>query len=287
MHQPVLIKEVLEYLNPQPGENFIDCTFGFGGHSQAILKRISPQGKILGIELNKKTLEHFKPQPGITLTQGSFADLKTIVEKEKFGPVKGILFDLGISSWQIQESGRGFSFQKDEPLDMRTGQGELAAKEIINQWSEEDLIKIFQDYGEERYSRSIAGAICQKRKIEPIKTTSQLVEIIARSVPGKYRRARIHWATRVFQALRIAVNNELANLEKVLPEAVKILTKNGRLAVISFHSLEDRIVKHYFRQAAQQEFLKILTKKPIRPTQEEVEINPRSRSAKLRAVSII
>lgn len=282
-HIPVLKKEVLEYLNPKPGENFIDCTFGFGGHSQAILKKIIPGGKILGIELDKEVLKQFKPQDGIILTQGNFADLKEITEKQKFYPVNGILLDLGISSWQIKESGRGFSFQKSEPLDMRTGQESLTAQEIINQWNEQDLIEIFQTYGEERYSRQIAKMICQQRKIKSIETTDQLVEIIGRAVPGKYRRGRIHWATRVFQSLRIVVNSELDNLKKALADAVDILKGEGRLVVISFHSLEDRIVKHFFRQQAKQEFLKILTKKPIRPSQEEIEINYKSRSAKLRA----
>ena len=209
--------------------------------------------------------------------------MKEIVEKENFHHVHGILLDLGMSSWQIEESKRGFSFRKNEPLDMRTGEGSLTAEEIINQWDEQNLIEIFQTYGEERYSRRIARVICQKRKINAIKTTDQLVEIIGRAVPGKYTRGRIHWATRVFQALRIVVNSELDNLKKVLSDAVEILERDGRLVVISFHSLEDRIVKHFFRQQSQQEFLKILTKKPIRPNQEEVEINYRSRSAKLRA----
>ncbi|MBL7155349.1 MAG: 16S rRNA (cytosine(1402)-N(4))-methyltransferase RsmH, partial [Candidatus Portnoybacteria bacterium] len=199
-------------------------------------------------------------------------------------PINGILFDLGMSSWQIEEKGRGFSFRKNEPLDMRFGNrtSNLTAEEIINQWPEEELIKIFQEYGEERYARRIAYRVCQTRQIQPIKTTNQLVEIIQQAVPNRYQHRRIHFATRIFQALRIAVNDELNNLKKALPQALEILEKNGKLVIISFHSLEDRIVKIFFREAAKEGNLKILTKKPIRPGQVEIDLNPRSRSAKLR-----
>jgi len=290
-HQPVLLKEVLKYLAPQPNENFIDATFGFGGHSLAILKLTQPEGQVLGIEADNQVLVEFKKQikdkdlkKRLILVQGNFAQLKEIVQNYHFQPIKGILFDLGFSSWQIEKSGRGFSFRRDEPLDMSYVQGSsLRAEEIINQWKKEEIERILREYGEERYARRIAQAVCQARKTKPIKTTLQLVEVIARAVPVGYRKSRIHFATRTFQALRIAVNDELNNLQKALPQAIEILEEGGRLVVISFHSLEDRIVKKFFQNQAQQERLKILTKKPVRPTQTEVLQNPRSRSARLRA----
>jgi len=308
IHIPVLKKEVLEFLDPKPNENFIDCTIGSGGHAAAILKKNGPQGKLLGIELDseiyrvvkdkmaefpislnsaritgsKATGSYFQFSNRTTLINDSYTNLKEIVESCKFGPVHGILFDLGMSSWHIDESGKGFSFMRDEPLDMRYNQeGELTAEEIINKWPEREIEKILREYGEERFSRRIAQKIAEERK--PIKTTLQLVDIIRKAVPKKFQHQQIHYATRTFQALRIAVNDELNNLKKGLPQAVDILTRGGRLVVISFHSLEDRIVKNFFREKAKGETLKILTKKSIKPTEQEIKINPRSRSAKLRA----
>ncbi|OPL12000.1 MAG: hypothetical protein AVO34_01940 [Firmicutes bacterium ML8_F2] len=297
-HQPVLLKEVLKYLDPQSGENFIDCTFGFGGHALAILKKVKPTGKVLGIDSDKKALAQTKTKnKNLILTQGNFADLKRIVEEQKFQPVNGILFDLGISSWQIDKSQKGFSFQKDEPLDMRFDQGknDLTAEQIVNYWEESELEKIFREYGEERFSKKIARNICLVRQNRNIKTTSHLVEVIKQAIPGKFQHGRTphsrtsslrgrHFATRIFQALRIAVNDELNNLELALNQSLGILEANGRLAVISFHSLEDRIVKNSFREQAKENNLKILTKKPVQPTEQEIEYNKRSRSAKLRVV---
>ncbi len=283
MHQPVLKKEVLDYLNPQPNENFIDCTFGFGGHTELVLKRNRPNGKVLGIERDKEVIEILrrkKLNERLVLVQGNFVDLNKITEENDFSSVNGILFDLGFSSWQIEKSGRGFSFLRDEPLDMRFEKDGVTAEEIINHWPEHKIEKILREYGEERYAKRIAKAICQQREI---KRTFELVEIIKRVVPGKYHRGRRHFATRTFQALRIAVNNELNNLENALPQALEILEKKGRLVALSFHSLEDRIVKNFFREKKQEQQLEILTKKPIRPNQEEIRQNPRSRSAKLRA----
>lgn len=294
MHQAVLLKEVLEYLDPQPGQNFIDCTIGLAGHARPIAQRILPQGKILGIELDKQVLKKIRPiiaqQKNIILKQGNFAHLKKIVKQVNFRPVNGILFDLGMSSWQIKESGRGFSFQREEPLLMSYQGKGLTAEEIVNRWPEGDLCRILREYGQERYARRIARQIEQTRRTQPIRTTRQLVEIIARATPASYHHRKIHWATRTFQALRIAVNDELNNLKKALPQALEILERKGRLGVISFHSLEDKIVKVFFRQAAQENYLhsgrsqriKILTKKPISPSQEEIALNPSSRSAKLR-----
>lgn len=288
IHQPVLLKEVIKYLDPSSGENFIDCTLGFGGHSLSLLKQNKPEGKVLGIERDKKSLEVLKDKVSdkrLILVQDNFVNLKKIVNENNFYPVSGILFDLGMSSWQIEQSGRGFSFMREEPLDMRFGSTGPTAEEIINQWPEQELVKILKEYGQERYARSIVRSIINSRKVKSIKTTGQLVEIIKQAVPKNYQYGRIHFATRSFQALRIAVNDELNNLKKVLPDALEVLENEGRLVVISFHSLEDRIVKNFFRQESKENHLIILTKKPIRAGEQELGLNPRSRSAKLRAAS--
>jgi len=284
IHQPVLLKQTLGYLDPNPGENFIDCTFGFGGHSLALLEKNGPDGKILGIEQDKEVLEKAVSNERLILVNDNFKNLGEIVKESEFGKVDGILFDLGVSSWHFDQSGRGFSFKRDEPLLMTCSQDGFSAQEIINQWSKEELVSIFKEYGQERYAGPIAEAIYKQRKIEPIKTTGRLVEIISQVVPMKYQQGRIHFATRIFQALRIAVNDELDNLKQALPQALEILERNGRLVVISFHSLEDRIVKNFFRESAKKGEAEILTKKPIVPDEEETKLNPRSRSAKLRAI---
>ena len=283
MHVPVLQKEILQYLDPKPNENFIDATVGEGGHALAILEKISPKGKILGIDWSSEMIKNLKPRNNFLLVCDNFANLKEIVKKKKLGKISGILFDLGMSSWCLEESGRGFSFQKREPLDMRYYlQNQLTAEKIINYWSKFELEKILREYGEERFAQNIAEKIVASRKIKSIKDTLQLVEIIKEAVPKSYQHQKIHIATRTFQALRITVNDELNNLEKALPQAQDLLKPQGKLAVISFHSLEDRIVKNFFKEHAQEGRLKILTKKPITPTNQEIKINPRSRSAKLR-----
>ena len=287
MHIPVLQKEVLQCLDPKPNENFIDCAIDGGGHSLAILEKIMPGGKILGIDWDEKIINKFRTSDrfknNLILICDNFVNLEKIVQENNFQPVSGILFDLGMSSWHLEESGRGFSFRKEEPLDMRYNQdSSLTAKDIVNDWPEIRIEKILREYGEEKFAKSIVKEIVGKRRREPIKTTFQLVELTERAVPGWYRRRKIHPATRTFQALRIAVNDELDNLEKVLPQALKVLKPNGKLAVISFHSLEDRIVKNFFRQKEKENLLKILTKKPIKPSFEEAKANPRARAAKLR-----
>ncbi len=281
MHQPVLLDKVIDCLNPKPGENFVDCTIGQTGHAFAILKQIQPNGKVLGIDADSEAIKRIKSQEGLILAHGNFKDLKEIVQKKSFKPINGILFDLGLSSWQIEESGRGFSFRRDEPLLMNYDNHELTAEIVINQWPEETLIEIFQKYGEEKYNRRIAKKIINERRVRPIKTTFQLLEIIKKAVPySKTRRGQINRvAARIFQALRITVNNELENLKQGLEQAVEILEPEGRLIVISFHSLEDRIVKNFFRE---NESLKILFKKPVMADEEEIKKNSRSRSAKLR-----
>jgi len=286
-HIPVLLNEVIEYLNPQPNQNFVDCTFGFGGHTEAILEKIKPNGRVLGIEWDAEKVKNqelgIRNQEGLKVVNDSYANLKTIIENENFQPVNGILLDLGISSWEVDESKRGFSFQKDEPLDMRFSQNQgLTAKEIVNKWPEQDLAEIFKEYGQERFATNVARNICEVRQRHSIETTFQLVEIIRKSFPRSYKFPKAHFATRIFQALRIAVNSELDNLKKVLPQAIEILEKEGRVGVISFHSLEDAIVKRFFKEQQKNNKIKILTKKPIMPTLEEIKRNPRARSSKLR-----
>jgi 16S rRNA (cytosine1402-N4)-methyltransferase len=283
MHIPVLQKEVIEYLDPKPNENFIDCTVGEAGHSLAILENNGPKGKVLGIDLDKNQILKLKGIERLILANDNFNNLKEIVKKEKFNSVSGILFDLGMSSGHLEESGRGFSFLKKEPLDMRYDlENPLTAEKILNYWSESEMERILKEFGEERFSSQIAREIVEQRKVRPIKNTVQLIEILKKAIPYKYQHQRIHFATRTFQALRISVNNELNNLKQVLPRAVEILKPGGRLVIISFHSLEDRIVKNFFKERSTVGELKILTKKPIGPGQQEIKINPRSRSAKLR-----
>ncbi len=284
-HIPVLQKQVLEYLDPQPNQNFIDCTFGCGGHSCLILERIKPNGKVMGIEADKDLVNQFQQKVSrLALINDSYINLEKIVEENSFFPVHGILFDLGMSSWHINQSQKGFSFLKNQPLDMRYSLSDsLTAQEVVNKYSEKELLRILKDYGEERFASRIARNIVKQRKDKLIRTTFDLVDVIKRSVPFKYRRQKIHFATRTFQALRIAVNNELDNIEKGLNQAVKILNKPGRIVAISFHSLEDRIVKNFFKNLKQAE---VLTKKPIKPSFEEVNQNKRARSAKLRAILI-
>ncbi len=287
MHQPVLLDKVTKYLNPQKGENFIDCTIGGAGHALAILEKTKPDGKVLGIDVDSDSLKRIEPQERLILAHGNFKDLKKIVQENHFEPVKGILFDLGLSSWQIEESGKGFTFKKDEPLIMiLNSKQEVTAQEILNTWPEESLIEIFKRFGEERYSRSIVKAIVSQRKLTPIKTTFQLKEIIIKAVPvSRTRRGRTNRVlARIFQALRITINDELENLKQGLSQAIKIISPKGRIIVISFHSLEDRIVKHFFRNRERENQLRILTKKPVIADEIETSINPRARSAKLRAV---
>lgn len=309
IHIPVLQKEVLKYLDPKPNQNFIDCTIGGAGHTLAILEKNKPEGKILGIEWDAELYKNLSRATinRLVLVNDNFVNLKEIVDREKFKPVHGILFDLGMSSWHLEESERGFSFLRNEPLDMRFGaQNELTAEEIVNKWRAKDIEKVLEEYGEERFAERIAKNIVEIRKFKSIETTFQLLDVIKKAVPGWYQHQRLHFATKTFQALRIAVNDELENLKEVLPQALEILMPKGFLVIISFHSLEDRIVKNFFRtqvsiygnegkeenevffanhqaSEANQRF-KILTKKPISPKEEEIKINPRSRSAKLRAI---
>jgi len=274
MHIPVLRKEVLGYLDPKPNENFIDCTIGEGGHTIAILEKNKPDGKILGIDRDREQIENWELKienfkNRVILVCGSYVNLREIVGKNKFEKVSGILFDLGMSSWHLEKSGRGFSFLRDEPLDMRYSlDNDLTAEKILNNYSQKEIERILKEYGEERYANKLSRKIVQQR---PIKSTLQLVEVI--------RKAKVFSIARIFQALRIAVNDELNNLKNGLTQATEVLATEGRIVVISYHSLEDRIVKNFFKE----ENFKILTRKPIKPSEQEIKDNPRSRSAKLRA----
>ncbi|MFC1622507.1 16S rRNA (cytosine(1402)-N(4))-methyltransferase RsmH [Patescibacteria group bacterium] len=283
VHKPVMLHEAIEYLNLKSGNNIIDCTYGGGGHSKEILKITQSNGKILAIDANQDVKVD---NPNIIFVNDNFKNLKSIV-KEKFNyPIHGILLDLGLSSDELEQSGRGFSFQKDEPLDMRFDvQQKLTVANIINSYSLEDLYDVFKNLGEYSHARRLSQSILEQRKLKKFTTTQELVDLILEVNPRRWR-DRLHPATKVFQALRIAVNKELENLELVLPQATEMLVPGGRLVVISFHALEDRIVKHYFRSLSRQENseIKLLTKKPIIPTQDETKENPRSRSAKMRVV---
>ena len=298
VHVPVLLDEILAGLQPQLGGYFVDCTVGLGGHAAAILEKISPSGRLLGIDADPEAIKLSQDKLGdyggaVTLVNDNFINLEAICKRYHFHPVDGILFDLGVSSLQLDTAERGFSFHLDAPLNMRfdPGQG-LTASDIVNSFSEQELAKLIEKYGEERHSRRIARYIVQNR---PIATTVELASLVEQASSGK--RARIHPATRTFMALRIAVNSELQNLELALKQTINLLRPGGRLTVISYHSLEDRIVKQFMRSAASSclcppgtvicrcghvPTLKLISRKVIKPTSLEIESNPRSRSAKLR-----
>ncbi|MCX6718601.1 MAG: 16S rRNA (cytosine(1402)-N(4))-methyltransferase RsmH [Candidatus Staskawiczbacteria bacterium] len=292
IHSAVLKKEVLEYLDPKTNENFVDCTIGEGGHAEDILNKNGPEGKVLGIDLDPLQIAasqwlHVQFKDRIILVNDSYTNLQNIIERKEFGQVNGILLDLGMSSAQLEGTHKGFSFQVDQSLDMRyndEGGYHLTAEKIVNEWPEEKIEEMLENYGEEKFARKIAKNIVEQRKQGRIKTTFQLIEIIKDATPSSYWRGKIHYATRTFQALRIAVNDELENVKHVLPDALSILAPQGRLAVISFHSLEDRIVKNFLASEAKKGTIKILTKKPITASRDELAKNARARSAKLRAV---
>ncbi len=275
-HQPVLLKESIDVLDLKNSEVFLDATYGAGGHSREVARRF-PKVKIIAIDQD--------PETEVTIL--NFRDLDQIA-KEK---IDAILFDLGISSDQLDPpaggQGRGFSFLRNEPLDMRMSKKGPTAADILNSWDEHAIELILRGFGEEKYSKKIAKAIVERRKIKPLKTTFDLVETVLEIKPRSFRDNKIHPATKTFQAIRIAVNEELTSLEEGLRKGFQALKPGGRLATISFHSLEDRIVKNFFRDMARQGLAKVVTKKPIIPSAEETKENPRSRSAKLRAVEKI
>lgn len=292
-HRTVLIDEVLEYLNPEPGKVYIDATFGGGGHTRALLLK-EPNCSVIAVDWDLQALEKNTPAleeefgDRFYWIWGNFAQLPQLLKKNNIGAVDGVLVDFGTSQYQITDR-EGFSFAADTPLDMRmsTAHYKVTAADMVNNASEKELIVIFQEFGEERHARKIARAICEARVIKKIRTTADLANIVTSVVPFHAPKGKrgIHPATRVFQALRIAVNKELENIKTFLTHVPQILKKEGRVACISFHSLEDRIVKNYFRD--NKDIFTILTPKIVVPTDEEIRVNPSSRSARLRVAQKI
>ena len=303
-HVSVLLNECLEGLNIKENGIYVDGTLGGAGHSSEILKRLSKEGRLIGIDQDTDALkaakERLKDYSNVTFVHSNFSNIENVLNNLNIDGVDGILMDLGVSSYQLDEGERGFSYMKDAPLDMRMNrENDFSAYNVVNEYSEEDLYRIIRDYGEEKFAKRIASFIVENRQEKNIETTLELVEIIKNAIPAKARREGPHPAKRTFQAIRIEVNSELSILNKTIEDGVEKLNKGGRMAIITFHSLEDRIVKNKFRDLAvscrcPKEFpvcvcgekakVKIISRKAIEPTKEEVEINPRSRSAKLRVI---
>jgi len=296
MHTSVLLSEVIDGLDLKEGDLVLDGTLGLGGHSRGVCDHIGKTGQIVGLDQDKKAIdqarENLKECPcQVRLEKENFRNLDKVLDNLNIEHIDKAVFDLGFSSMQMDQSGRGFSFLKDEPLLMTLSDSpktdELTASEIVNNWREESIADIIYGYGEEQFSRRIAKSIVEARKKHLITTTTQLVEIIEKSVPDWYRHKKIHCATKTFQALRIAVNDELGALAEGLKKCFKYLSVGGRMAVISFHSLEDRTVKNFFRDKKKEGLLKLINKRPVTPTREETKVNPRARSSKLRIIEKI
>ena len=303
-HISVLLNECLEGLNIKENGIYVDGTLGGAGHSSEILKRLSSEGRLIGIDQDTDALkaakERLKNYSNVTFVHSNFPSIENVLNNLNIDGVDGILMDLGVSSYQLDEGERGFSYMKDAPLDMRMNrENDFSAYNVVNEYSEEDLYRIIRDYGEEKFAKRIASFIVENRQEKNIETTLELVEIIKNAIPAKARREGPHPAKRTFQAIRIEVNSELSILNKTIEDGVEKLNKGGRMAIITFHSLEDRIVKNKFRDLAvscrcPKEFpvcvcgekakVKVISRKAIEPTKEEVDINPRSRSAKLRVI---
>lgn len=282
-HTPVMLNEVLDYLDVKPGSWYVDCNLGGGGHTAGILEK---GGKVIGIDLDPDAINEVKNKFGelknLSLYQGNFFEIKDAVGAKK---IAGVLYDLGVSSYQLETPERGFSFGKDAPLDMRMDKSKpvATAADLVNGLHQKELAELFWKLGEENFAKAIARKIVEERKNKKIETTSELANVILK-VRKRSEKDRTHPATRVFQALRIAVNDELNSLKESLPQAWEVLEPGGRLAVISFHSLEDRIVKGFMNEMVKSKKAKTLTKKPIEPTEEEILQNPRARSGKLRII---
>ena len=279
---------MLSFLDPKPGDIVVDATLGGGGHSLEILKRILPGGKLIGIDRDIEAIERtrniFRDKiENVILVNGNFGDLAKILNERKIGRIDGAVFDLGFSSFQVDDPSRGFSFLNEGPLDMRFDRLEgITAYDVVNSSGKEELSGIIKEYGEERHSKAIAAAIVTSRKNCKIRTTRELSKIIEEAVGKKYSNQRIHPSCRTFQAIRIHVNSEMASIEKGVEGALSVLSSGKRICVISFHSLEDRIVKNVFRRESKFKKAKIITKKPVVPGNFEIRNNPRARSAKLR-----
>ncbi|MFA5256215.1 MAG: 16S rRNA (cytosine(1402)-N(4))-methyltransferase RsmH [Candidatus Omnitrophota bacterium] len=293
MHQSVLLNKTVSYLNLSKGAVVVDATVGGGGHSEEILKNILPDGRLIGIDADPDALviagERLKSFSGyFTLVNDNFRNIDRILKIQNIKNVDAVLLDIGISSYQLDDASRGFSIRSDASLDMRMNRGsDITAYDVVNKYKEDKLSEIIEKFGEERFHNRIARFIKDARQRKPIETTGELAAIVTRAVGYKYRNLKIHPATRTFQAIRIYVNDELGALEEALKSAIFWLKTGGRIAVISFHSLEDRIVKNIFKGYSKLDVLKIITKKPLIPEREEVIENPRSRSAKLRVAERI
>lgn len=289
-HVPVMLKEVIDYLKLSPGKIIVDATTGMGGTSEKILEGILPGGRLICIDRDEGSLNIAKERlsrfgQACIFAHGNFLDIDTILKGLNIKNVDGIVFDLGVSSFQLDDPDRGFSFQREGPLDMRLDKNSyISAYDLVNNLNEEEISQMLWTFGQERWHRRIARVLVQGREHHPISTTSELADIVLRAIPRRYRHRyyRIHPATRTFQAVRIAVNRELEALEAAIGKSIQLLNKGGVICVIAFHSLEDRIVKLGFRQAAGAGELKLVTHKPLTPLDSETKINPSSRSAKLR-----
>jgi 16S rRNA (cytosine1402-N4)-methyltransferase len=289
-HIPVMFNEVINYLNLRPGKIIVDATIGTGGHSKGVLERILPGGRLIGIDRDQESLEVCRKRlvdfsGSCEFVHANFIDIDKILENLNIKKVDGILFDLGVSSFQLEDPHRGFSFQYEGPLDMRLDrESYICAYDLVNNLNEEEISTMLWNFGQERWHNRIAHLLVQEREKQPIATTLQLASIVFRSIPHRYRyrHYRIHPATRTFQAVRIAVNRELETLEIAINKAITILEKRARICVISFHSLEDRIVKLSFRRASLEGLIDIVTPKPLVPSESEIDSNPSSRSSKLR-----
>ncbi|MCK9594602.1 MAG: 16S rRNA (cytosine(1402)-N(4))-methyltransferase RsmH [Candidatus Omnitrophica bacterium] len=291
IHKPVMLMEVLEYLNPKPGQIIVDATLGMGGHSNRILQEISPEGRLIGIDRDQESIRLAQEriaalgQANAQFVYGNFSDIDTLLKGLNVDSVDGILFDLGVSSFQLQNAERGFSFQSEGPLDMRLDRNSyICAYDLINNLNEEEISSLLWSFGQERWHNRIAHNLVMERQRHPISSTLELSRIVVNAIPPRYRQYhyRIHPATRTFQAVRIAVNRELEALESAIIKSIGLLKKGGRICIISFHSLEDRVVKHTFRKYQTEGTIKIITTKPLTPGSAETQDNPRSRSAKFR-----
>lgn len=289
-HQPVMVREVLQYLAPHPPMVIVDGTAGTGGHSLALLPPLLPSGRLIAVDrdpqalrLARQRLAEFEPQAACV--PGNYRDLPEILARLSIERIDGLLLDLGMSSLQVDRSDRGFSFSREGPLDMRMDPAqELTAEAIVNAWAADELSAMLETLGEERFARRIAAAIVRERRAHPIRLTTELARVVVGALPASLRHSRLHAATRTFQALRMAVNDELGALEQVLARLPGLLNPGGRAVILTFHSLEDRLVKRAFLQGQRDGAWTVLTKKPLPPSDGEVAGNPRARSVKLRAV---
>jgi 16S rRNA (cytosine1402-N4)-methyltransferase len=291
LHTPVMLQEVLSYLDLGPGKIIVDATVGMGGHSFEIAGRILPGGKLIAIDRDKESLgiaqERLKSYgDNVEFVYGNFSEIDDVLKRLKIEKIDGIVLDLGVSMFQLMQPERGFSFTREGPLDMRLDRNSyISAYDLVNNLNEDEISNLLWSFGQERWHNRIARRVVEERQKHPITTTAELSEIVMRSIPSRYRKFhyRIHPATRTFQAVRIAVNRELEALEQVLARAIPLVAAGGRICVIAFHSLEDRVVKWAFRKAAGDGTVKILTPKPLTPTESEARLNPSSRSSKFRA----